>query len=63
MGWLIFTAIDLYLGVVIIDVLARSESVSEEKRRHLSVVKKVTIFLLALTILALLVDFVRSKWV
>ena len=50
MWWLVFTAVDLHFGVIIIDVLARSDSITEEKRKHLQTAKKVTLGLIALTV-------------
>ena len=47
MGWILFTAIDLYLGLILIDVLARSESLPPEKLRRLAVAKKALIAALA----------------
>lgn len=43
MWWILFTAIDLYLGLVLIDVLARSESIPPDKLRRLAVTKKILI--------------------
>ena len=48
MGWILFTAIDLYLGLILIDVLARSESLPPEKLRRLAVAKKALIAALCL---------------
>ncbi|HKS72040.1 MAG TPA: hypothetical protein VJQ82_02515 [Terriglobales bacterium] len=41
MWWILFTAIDLYLGLIAIDVLTRSESIPAEKLRRLAITKKV----------------------
>ena len=63
MWWLIFTAIDLYLGVVIIDTLVRGDSVSNEKRNRLVKAKKLTLVLFGLTVLGILWKLVASRWV
>jgi hypothetical protein len=62
MWWLVFTAIDLYLGVVIIDTLARGDSVSEEKRDRLVKAKKVTLVLFGLTVLGIFLKLVARNW-
>jgi hypothetical protein len=60
--WLVFTAIDLYIGVVLLDTLARSETVPAEKRQRLVRAKQITLALLALTIVGLLLKRMASKW-
>ena len=62
MWWLVFTAIDLYLGVVILDTLARGDSVSEEKRHRLLKARKVALFLFGITILGVLCKLLAKKW-
>ncbi len=61
MWWLIFTALDLYLGVVIIDTLARGDSVSNEKRDRLVKARKLTLVLFGLTILGILWKLLASR--
>ena len=62
MWWLVFTAIDLYLGVVVIDTLARGESLSDEKRHRLAKAKKVTLVLFGLTVLGIFLKLATRKW-
>ena len=63
MWWLAFTAIDLYVGVVLLDMLAKSDAVPAEKHQRLIWAKRITVVLLALTILALLVKAIAGRWV
>ncbi len=60
--WFVFTAIDLYVGVVLLDTLARSDTIPAEKRQRLLRAKQITLALLALTIVGLLLKLVASKW-
>ena len=55
MWWFVFTAVDLYIGVVALDLLARSGSISPEKLPRLAVARKVTFLSLAVVVVALLV--------
>jgi hypothetical protein len=59
--WLVFTAIDLYIGVVLLDMLARGESVPTDKRTRLFAAKKITLVLLALTILGILLKLLATR--
>ena len=43
MWWILFTAIDLYIGLIVIEVMAKSGSVPPEKLPRLQIVKKITI--------------------
>lgn len=59
MWWIAFTAIDLYLGLIVIDVLARSESLSPQKLRRLAVVKKVVIAAISVLAVVFVVKLLR----
>jgi len=43
MWWLVFTAVDLYLGLILIDVLTKSDSIPPHKLRAMRITKKVMI--------------------
>jgi hypothetical protein len=43
MWWILFTAIDLYIGLIVIDVMQKSGSIPPEKLPRLQIVKKITI--------------------
>jgi hypothetical protein len=43
MWWLLFTVIDLYIGLIVIDVMAKSGSIPPEKMPRLEIAKKITI--------------------
>ncbi|HZQ70981.1 MAG TPA: hypothetical protein VFA68_20810 [Terriglobales bacterium] len=62
MGWLVFTAVDLYMGVVLIDLLARSESLPEPKRRRLQSAKRITLALFALTVMGIVLKWFARRW-
>jgi len=55
--WIIFTAVDLYIGLIVLDALA--PSLHPEKRNRVAVAKKITLGLLALTGIALVVAIWR----
>jgi hypothetical protein len=57
MFWLIFTAIDLYIGVVMVDLL--KGSVPPEKLARLAVVKKVLIAATLIVVVMIVVKWVR----
>lgn len=59
MWWIVFTAVDLYLGLIVIDVLARSESLPPEKLHRLAVGKKILIGALAATAVAFTAELLR----
>jgi hypothetical protein len=43
MWWILFTAVDLYIGLIILDVMAKSGSIPPQKLPRLQVAKKITI--------------------
>jgi len=51
MWWIVFTAVDLYVGLVVLDALM--PSLSAEKRRRANVAKKIVVVLLVLLAIAL----------
>ena len=53
MWWLVFTAVDLYLGLVALDVFARSGTVAPEKLPRLAIAKRVVI--VSLVVVGLLI--------
>lgn len=57
MWWILFTAVDLYIGLVILDVMAKS--LPAEKQPELARAKKVIIVLLALLGVALVGTLIR----
>jgi hypothetical protein len=60
--WLLFTAVDLYLGLIILDTLACAESVPHERRARLLLIKKLTIGLLIVTAIAIILVFVSRRF-
>lgn len=52
MWWLVFTAVDLYIGLVALDVMVRSESIPPHKLRGVAIAKKA--FIAALVVVAIL---------
>ncbi|HEV2401896.1 MAG TPA: hypothetical protein VGS27_33500 [Candidatus Sulfotelmatobacter sp.] len=62
MGWTIFTAIDLYVGVVMLDLMATS--VAPEKLPRLRVARRMLLIMLAISISVLIAQFARShQWI
>lgn len=59
MFWIIFTAVDLYVGLVIIDLLARSQSLTPGQQRRAAIAKKLIWAGLAGLAVALAVKLVR----
>jgi hypothetical protein len=57
MWWTIFTGVDLYVGLIILDAL--KESVALEKRKRLATVRKVTLALLGATVIVLITQIIR----
>jgi len=57
MGWTIFTAIDLWMGVFLLDMM--STTVSPEKLPRLRAARKVVLTLLAISIAVLLTQLAR----
>jgi hypothetical protein len=55
MWWLLFTAVDLYVGIVVLDVMSRSGSIAAEKLPRLAVTKKMLFVVTAITMVAFLV--------
>jgi hypothetical protein len=56
MWWILFAAIDLYIALIILDVMARSGSVPPEKMRRLAIAKKI---LIAATVVLVLIFFAK----
>ena len=50
MWWLVFTAADLYIGIVCLDVMSKSGAIPEHKLKRLAVAKKIAIGLLVITL-------------
>jgi len=60
-GWTIFTAIDLYVGVLLIDLM--STSVPLEKLPRLRKVRKLALILLGIAVVVLGVQIARRyRW-
>jgi hypothetical protein len=59
MWWIVFTAVDLYLGLVVLDTLI--PSLPAEKRNRAIYAKKVIIGLLVLSAIALVAVLIR-RW-
>ena len=53
MWWIVFTAVDLYIGLVVLKTM--EPSVAAEKRKRLKIAERVTSVLLGLTAIAFLV--------
>ena len=56
MWWILFTAADLYIGIIVLDAMA--SSIPPEKQRRLALVKKI----LWVSIAVLVVAFVAKLW-
>jgi hypothetical protein len=59
MWWIIFTAVDLYIGVIVLDTLI--PTLPAEKYHRAKVVRKVVVVLLALSVVSLAVVLVK-RW-
>jgi len=60
-GWTIFTAIDLYVSVLLIDLM--STSVPLEKLPRLRKVRKIALILLGMAVVVLVVQIARRyRW-
>ena len=59
MWWILFTAVDLYIGLVVLDALM--PSLSTEKRQRANLVKKVVLVLLVVLAIALAAALIR-RW-
>ena len=62
MGWTIFTAIDLFIGAFLIDMM--STTVPPEKLPRLRTARNITLLLFGLSIVVLLLQFARRHgWI
>ncbi|MBZ5719530.1 MAG: hypothetical protein LAO03_04035 [Acidobacteriia bacterium] len=59
MWWLVFAAVDLYIGLVALDLLARSDAVPPEKLPRLAIAKKVVLVSLVFVGVALVAKIWR----
>jgi hypothetical protein len=59
MWWIVFTAVDLYIGLVILDILI--PSLPAEKRYRANLAKKIVVVLLVLLAIALAAVLIR-RW-
>jgi hypothetical protein len=59
MWWIVFTAVELYIGLVVLDALM--PSLSAEKRQRARVAKKVVVVLLVVLAIALAAVLIR-RW-
>ncbi len=57
MWWILFTAVDLYIGFVVLK--AMEPTVPPEKHGRLKIVEKVILILLGLSVLALVAKLLR----
>jgi Mn2+/Fe2+ NRAMP family transporter len=53
MWWIVFTAVDLYIGIVVLKTM--ESSVPPEKRKRLKIAERVVLVLLGITAVAFLV--------
>ncbi|MBZ5597694.1 MAG: hypothetical protein LAN83_05170 [Acidobacteriia bacterium] len=59
MWWLVFTAVDLYIGLVALDVMVRSGSIPPHKLKSVAIAKKILIASLVVVGIALVVKIWR----
>jgi hypothetical protein len=59
MWWILFTAVDLYIGLVVLDAMA--PSLPPEKQRRLAVAKKVIVASIGLLGIAFVFAWLRRK--
>jgi len=59
MWWILFTAVDLYIGLIVLDTLI--PSLPPEKRDRAKVAKKIVVVLLVLLAIALAAVLIR-RW-
>ncbi len=59
MWWIVFTAVDLYIGLIVLDALM--PSLPAEKRRRANAAKKVVVALLVLLAIALAAVLIK-RW-
>jgi hypothetical protein len=57
MWWIIFTAVDLYIGLVVLKTMA--SSVSDEKKQRMAVAEKVIYAGLVLCVVAIVVKLAK----
>jgi len=55
--WTLFTAVDLYIGVIVLDAMA--PSLAPEKRARLRTARKVILALLAISVIVLAAQVTR----
>jgi hypothetical protein len=55
--WTLFTAVDLYIGLIVLDSLA--PTLPPEKQRRLASVRKIILALLALAAIVLILQIVK----
>ena len=60
MWWIVFTAVDLYIGLVILKTM--QPSVPAEKQKRLKVAERVILVLLALTAVAFVAKLFHWRW-
>jgi len=62
MGWTIFTAIDLFVGALLLDLM--TTSVPPEKLPRLRTARNVSLALFGISIIVLLVQIaIRHRWI
>jgi hypothetical protein len=59
MWWIVFTAVDLYIGLVVLDAMA--PSLPPEKQRRLVLAKKVILASIGLLAIAFVYTWLRRK--
>lgn len=59
MWWIVFTAVDLYIGLVVLDAVA--SGLPPEKQPRLAVAKKVIVALIGLLAIAFVCAWLRKK--
>jgi hypothetical protein len=59
MGWILFTAVDLYIGVIVLDTLI--PTLPAEKHHRAKLARKVVVVLLAVSVFALVAMLVK-RW-
>jgi hypothetical protein len=59
MWWLVFTAVDLYIGLIALDVMVRSGSIPPHKLKSVAIAKKTLIASLVVVGIALVIKIWR----
>lgn len=59
MWWTVFTGIDLYIGLIVLDVMRQSVPLEKEKR--LAVIRKVILGLLGATVVVLIAQIAHRR--